>query len=311
MDTSSQIHRFRDEEEIRQLVRRFGFDVAYTRLSPGPLDVEAFEIHVDGCLVFRERIGCHLVAHGISSPHNFGVMVAETGTAHFFGNEVSPKTVILISPECQIDAVGRAGLSTVHYLLPRDRIVAAAMNSGIELIRAPRALVVEPGIDRLHHLQALLAKVTKILERGDVPSWPEVELGLVDTFLGLFDSTNFPQYCSQQSNKTSLEHALKVRSLVCSSPRDEPDLDSLARNLGIGRHHLARCFRQIYGVSIREFVHRCRLHEARNLLLDPSADLSVTEIAYSCGFSHLGRFSTEYKQLFGESPRQTLSAARA
>ena len=40
-----------------------------------------------------------------------------------------------------------------------------------------------------------------------------------------------------------------------------------------------------------------------------ASELSVTEAAYFCGFNHLGRFATEYRQLFGESPGQTLNQA--
>ena len=36
---------------------------------------------------------------------------------------------------------------------------------------------------------------------------------------------------------------------------------------------------------------------------------SVTEIAMQWGFTHMGRFSIEYRRRFGESPSETLSRA--
>jgi transcriptional regulator GlxA family with amidase domain len=36
----------------------------------------------------------------------------------------------------------------------------------------------------------------------------------------------------------------------------------------------------------------------------------VTSIAWSVGFTHLGRFALAYRQAYGESPSQTLRDAR-
>ena len=50
-----------------------------------------------------------------------------------------------------------------------------------------------------------------------------------------------------------------------------------------------------------------RLDGARSELLKADSDsVSVTDIALKWGCQHLGRFSVEYKQRFGESPSATL-----
>jgi AraC-like DNA-binding protein len=53
-----------------------------------------------------------------------------------------------------------------------------------------------------------------------------------------------------------------------------------------------------------------RLSEARRALLAADRELvTVTEIATSFGFVELGRFSVEYRKVFGESPSQTMHHA--
>jgi transcriptional regulator GlxA family with amidase domain len=42
---------------------------------------------------------------------------------------------------------------------------------------------------------------------------------------------------------------------------------------------------------------------------DPTST-SVIEIAYSCGFLHLGRFAADYRKKCGVSPSHTLRAGR-
>ena len=57
-------------------------------------------------------------------------------------------------------------------------------------------------------------------------------------------------------------------------------------------------------------LRRVRLARARADLEAPGRNTSVTNVAYDCGFSHLGRFAQEYARRFGESPSETLRRAR-
>jgi AraC-like DNA-binding protein len=53
-----------------------------------------------------------------------------------------------------------------------------------------------------------------------------------------------------------------------------------------------------------------RLSQARSALLSADGNFTtVTEIATLFGFVELGRFSVEYRKMFGESPSQTLQRA--
>jgi adenylate cyclase len=53
-----------------------------------------------------------------------------------------------------------------------------------------------------------------------------------------------------------------------------------------------------------------RLAHARRELYRARASATVTEIAVASGFSQLGRFATSYRELFGETPSETLRRSR-
>ncbi len=53
------------------------------------------------------------------------------------------------------------------------------------------------------------------------------------------------------------------------------------------------------------------MERARQALLGPEPASSVTGIALDWGFAHLGRFSVEYRERFGECPSQTLRRAQS
>lgn len=68
---------------------------------------------------------------------------------------------------------------------------------------------------------------------------------------------------------------------------------------------LQRVFRDYLGLSPVEYIRTIRLSWARQKLNIFGNELSITDIAHGCGFSHLGRFSDYYRQIYGESPSET------
>lgn len=66
------------------------------------------------------------------------------------------------------------------------------------------------------------------------------------------------------------------------------------------RTFLSKNFNQHYGKSIRQYITELRIADAKNLLLH--SDLSVTEIAFSVGFSDSNYFSSIFKKYVNQSP---------
>ncbi len=73
---------------------------------------------------------------------------------------------------------------------------------------------------------------------------------------------------------------------------------------------LQYAFREHLDTTPLEYLRRIRLERAHRELqsADPALD-TVTSIAGRCGFSHPGRFSSAYKQVFGTEPSRTLRSS--
>lgn len=84
----------------------------------------------------------------------------------------------------------------------------------------------------------------------------------------------------------------------------------LCSALGVRMRTLYYAFQEFYGISPINFLKLLRLTKARKDLLeaDPKKT-SVTDVAAKWHFWHFGRFSVEYKNLYGESPSATLGKA--
>ena len=75
---------------------------------------------------------------------------------------------------------------------------------------------------------------------------------------------------------------------------------------GVPGRTLFHHFHEFLGVTPMHYVRRARLQRVHDRLCRAGSETSVTEAAVSCGFTHLGRFSAEYRKQFGESPSETL-----
>lgn len=81
--------------------------------------------------------------------------------------------------------------------------------------------------------------------------------------------------------------------------------DVLAHTGGSRKAMLAN-FRKYRGYTPSEFLTNARLKLAHQNLCNPSPTDTVTSIAYSYGFSHLGRFARLYRERYGVSPSESL-----
>ena len=90
-----------------------------------------------------------------------------------------------------------------------------------------------------------------------------------------------------------------------SQPISLQDLASVA---GLSVFHFARMFKAATGTTPKQYVVRCKLERARELLL--TEDRSITEIALEVGFCDQSHLSTHFKRLYGTTPKQFVREAR-
>jgi AraC-like DNA-binding protein len=98
--------------------------------------------------------------------------------------------------------------------------------------------------------------------------------------------------------------ALAALRLVEQAPEYRFSVQELAGTLGVTRRALEYAFRSALEVSPAHYLRARSLNQVRSDLHAPACP-SVTDTALRHGFGHLGRFSEQYRRLFGELPSQT------
>lgn len=95
---------------------------------------------------------------------------------------------------------------------------------------------------------------------------------------------------------------LEKLSKIINKNLDNPDLtvDMIGAEVNLGRVQLYRKCKVASGMSPNELLRTARLNKAYQLLKD--TDKTVSEVAYSVGFSSPSYFAKCYKDLFGKNP---------
>lgn len=83
-------------------------------------------------------------------------------------------------------------------------------------------------------------------------------------------------------------------------------LATLAAIACMSPSYFSSLFKQSTGLSPHQYVIRCRIERAQQLL--KQGKLSIAEIAYSLGFTHQSHFSHHFKRLVGSSPKAFLNS---
>ncbi len=97
-----------------------------------------------------------------------------------------------------------------------------------------------------------------------------------------------------------------VERIEAAAEKGEGVLD-VARDLGTPLRTLQQHARAAGSPPPSTLLRDARFRRARRLLVEAvPGHTSVTAIAQSCGFGHLGRFAAEYRARYGENPTTTL-----
>lgn len=118
---------------------------------------------------------------------------------------------------------------------------------------------------------------------------------------------------STKLGPVSLNHAARHRAAkkaedyIRENIGENITVSSLCKNIGVSERALRNGFIEYFGVPPKVYLQNLRLHNIRrSLKAGNPKTTSITELAMRFGITHLGRFSHNYHQLYGELPSITL-----
>jgi len=106
------------------------------------------------------------------------------------------------------------------------------------------------------------------------------------------------------------KHVVKAYQYMVANARENVTVADLTRVTGVSGRALYEGFRRFKGASPKSCLRAIRMQAVRKELLEGAECDDVTRLAARWGFTHLGRFASNYQRIFGEKPSETLRRRR-
>ena len=135
---------------------------------------------------------------------------------------------------------------------------------------------------------------------------PSQRLYLIGALYHLFSVLISDHEVAEKKSQQYYYHAVSYIRQNIQAP--ELNVSSVAAYIGIDRTHLFRIFQMYTQSSVREYILRTRMDEARLFL--KNTDFPIERIAEFCGFMDASHFSQVFKRMVGSSPRHYRKAIK-
>ena len=280
-----------------------GFDQAYQQLDCGSYDGAFLACDTDEVGIFVERTNRRLGQQGAGPAGVISavVLLSDPGLTMSNGSPFTMDDVLLVGPGGAYEAVVDAGVEPAVFsvLLESPAALPLRRLSNQHAGRVRR--VSDPGLSRKFRAVAVNALRSWDADSRSVAVPRSAVHALIAELLTAPSA-------AQGSSHASIQLYRAARDVMLDALAEPLTVPEVACRVGTSRRTLEQAFDKCVSVSPARFQKLLRLNNARRLL--ESGQHSVSRAATSSGLHHLGRFSSDYHDLFGELPSETALRAR-
>jgi AraC family ethanolamine operon transcriptional activator len=315
MTPDTHIHRLEssDFEEMEQTLD--DWDHRYRQVGPGKFRGGLLLTQVGSVGIFRNRWERAIHYQGVAPKGTIalGVTLVQTGEGRWMGQPATINDVLVQPQGAEAEYISAPLWDSVVLAIPEvdllERMANLTQADPVDMLRRPSLahLTTQMSAQVRQACMAYLHTAEQCLARPDAPSpLPEMAKSTVDLVARALVSSA-PAHDPKPSVRRQRQLVANVVD-YCDHRADQPiQIHELCHELEVSERTLRYAFQHVIGASPLTFLKGQRLNRVYRALrrAGPAARL-VKQVARDNGFSHLGQFSQDYKQLFGEAPSTTL-----
>jgi len=219
---------------------------------------------------------------------------------------------LMMNPEEKIDLTYSADCEKLIVKVPEEVVKTVCLS---QLGAVPKqGIKFETQVVELTHSQAFLSFISAIFHEAS--SAEDLDAGeLCSAYRDLLIRKllqTFPNNVRQQQESVAQDRLFqRMLGHVEANIKNELGVEELAAHCGVSVRTVYNLFAKHLSTTPRLYIKQMKFKSLQQALLTQPALRNVTEAALDYGFTHLGRFSSDYKQMFGELPSETLRRRRA
>jgi AraC family ethanolamine operon transcriptional activator len=291
------------------------WDQTYHQLSAGAFFGDVDYIQVNGMEIFEMHWEQVIHYQGLTPPGTiaFGLPISLAGESRYLNRVIRDNELLIQHCGSEGDLIGSPNF-IIHVLTVSEQRFFDKVHqlTGLDKSQQIRSLNRIP----LHPITAeslrvqFLALIRNTINIKSVTSNSPAFVNIfAENLLNAIANIVIPDTVEQTTLRLKRQRQLvkKAEDYVMSYRAAPPRLDALCANIGTSERSLRGAFNACTGISVGAYLKTFRLNQVRRDLKSRSPDsIRVQDVAFNWGFSHLGQFAADYRQLFGESPSETL-----
>ena len=297
---------FSSAEENEEVMQRYGINQHVRQLGKGSFRADCAMLETDQAMLTADRFNQACSVYIEPPPGTVALLVFRTAGEQFLasGENVANDKLVVLPDGHGVDLVSPNLAGTDAVVLPKSKYAELTQVLCPSFAQPEGTAIRKGDTQQLHRMRDT---VSQIMVDVVGPSDEKIAnlVAQMIIWAGYSSGAVRPEIICRKQAKIDI--AKQVQAYIEEHYHTNVRIEDMCRATGKEVRTLQRCFRQYFDMTITDYLKVARLNSAFRVLSSAQPDeASVTSIALQNGFTHIGRFSVEYKKHFGESAKETL-----
>jgi AraC family transcriptional regulator, ethanolamine operon transcriptional activator len=312
------VQKMNDPTAVRGTIEVLDQDIV--NLDPNPFEVKRITVPLDDCcLIYSWSNSALRTRTLIHKNFDTCTILGPKSQGSINGAELRPYAFFAAGHGANAEIIVESGYESVVWMVPPEVIATHLGLRGIseDFTIPEKHEIWHPDANVARELFELGAQIAEAAENTpdlfneNHGTRQGAQVEYMDALFATIESCDADaEVDSDKKQKSYSEIVRACEDYTLELDDRRPYLSELCATANVSERTLQYAFHDIMGMSPLTYLHRLRLHRARNELQESeSGSTTVTDVAMNWGFWHFGEFSRAYKNCFGELPSKTLKDA--